>query len=48
MLDMRNLAKTYHSAQEQIAVLRGVCVHVSAGESVTLTGELGSGKSTFT
>jgi putative ABC transport system ATP-binding protein len=47
MLDIQNLTKTYRSAQEQIAVLRGVCVRVSAGESVALTGESGSGKSTL-
>ena len=47
MLDIQNLTKTYRSAQEQIAVLRGVFVHVSAGESVALTGESGSGKSTL-
>ncbi|ABA05923.1 ABC transporter, ATPase subunit [Nitrobacter winogradskyi Nb-255] len=47
MLAIQNLTKTYCSAQEKIAVLRGVCVHVVAGESVALTGESGSGKSTL-
>jgi putative ABC transport system ATP-binding protein len=47
MLTVRHLTKSYRSAQEQVAVLRGVDLHVAAGESVALTGESGSGKSTL-
>jgi putative ABC transport system ATP-binding protein len=47
MLSVRNLTKTYRSADEQLAVLRGVDFGVAAGESVALTGESGSGKSTL-
>jgi putative ABC transport system ATP-binding protein len=47
LLDVRNLTKTYRSGQERIAVLRGACLRVDAGESVALTGESGSGKSTL-
>jgi putative ABC transport system ATP-binding protein len=47
MLTVRALNKSYRSAQEQVAVLRGVDLRLAAGESVALTGESGSGKSTL-
>ena len=47
LLSVRNLTKTYRSAGEQVAVLRGVDLCVAAGERVALSGESGSGKSTL-
>jgi putative ABC transport system ATP-binding protein len=47
VLRVAGLTKSYRTAGEQVAVLRGVNLTVSAGESVALTGESGSGKSTL-
>jgi putative ABC transport system ATP-binding protein len=47
VLRVTGLTKSYRSAGEDVAVLRGVDLAVATGESVALTGESGSGKSTL-
>jgi len=47
VLEITGLTKSYRSASETVAVLRGVNLRVAARESVALTGESGSGKSTL-
>jgi putative ABC transport system ATP-binding protein len=47
VLDITGLTKSYRSASETVAVLRGVNLRVGSRESVALSGESGSGKSTL-
>jgi putative ABC transport system ATP-binding protein len=47
MLQVQNVFKSYATAQGPLAVLRGVDLHLSQGESLALMGESGSGKSTL-
>jgi putative ABC transport system ATP-binding protein len=46
-LDVRDVHKTYPSAQGPVAVLRGVTLVLRRGTSLALAGESGSGKSTL-
>jgi len=47
VLEITGLTKSYRSASETVAVLRGVNLRVDPRESVALSGESGSGKSTL-
>ncbi|MFN5126249.1 MAG: ABC transporter ATP-binding protein [Bradyrhizobium sp.] len=47
MLRVTGLTKSYRSAGEDVAVLRGVDLNVATGESVARTGESGRGQSTL-
>lgn len=47
LLDVRDIHKTYQTADGPFDVLRGVGLTLDAGETLALTGESGSGKSTL-
>ncbi len=44
---MENLTKTYMSGEDRLLILDSIDFHLSRGEFMSLTGESGSGKSTF-
>ena len=47
MLEVKNVFKSYATAQGPLAVLRGVDLTLQSGSSLALMGESGSGKSTL-
>lgn len=47
LLEVAQLTKAYEGADGPVPVLRGVDLTLAAGETLALTGESGSGKSTF-
>ncbi len=47
LLSVKDIHKTYQTADGPYAVLRGVSLDLAAGETLALTGESGSGKSTL-
>ncbi len=47
MIKLHNIHKYYHSGEQPLHVLKGIDLHIHAGELVSIMGSSGSGKSTL-
>lgn len=47
MISLKNINKTYYTEATSLHVLKGIDLHVSAGEYISIMGSSGSGKSTL-
>ncbi len=47
MITLENITKTYHLADVEVPILRGIDLHIEASEYVSIMGASGSGKSTL-
>ena len=47
LLELKDITKSFSGVDGDVEVLRGVSLGLDAGETLALTGESGSGKSTI-
>ena len=47
MLELRSIHKSFHDGESELEVLRGINLHLKAGQSLALLGASGNGKSTL-
>ena len=47
MLRLNSISKSFHDGESELQVLRGIDLHLGAGESLALLGASGNGKSTL-
>jgi putative ABC transport system ATP-binding protein len=47
MIEMKNITKTYQLGEVEVPVLKGINLHIKAGDYVSIMGASGSGKSTL-